>query len=175
MLAELEAATGRKVQRCAKTHSVAAKIGGCTLDSFLRRAIVKGAALPQTLWVDEFSLIDSSSWCLLNFLLFAPTPVQIILSGDWAQLPGIGSCYKGAPLANGRVEQSQLLHQLCGGARLTMTVCRRSDACRTRPTSGSSSAHCLKVGVEAAVRTSGLAPCWGAVGCWAEGASGRVS
>ena len=126
VLAELEA-SGRKVQRCTKTHSVASKIKGATLDAFLRRAIVKGAALPQTLWVDEFSLIDSTSWCLLNFLLFSPEPVQIILSGDWAQLPGIGSCYKGEALPNGRVEQSQLLHQLCGGARLTLTICRRSD------------------------------------------------
>jgi hypothetical protein len=56
-----------------------------------------------------------------------PTSVRWLLSGDFAQFPPIGNCFRGSPVPEGAFERSSLLHSMAGGARTTLTACRRSD------------------------------------------------
>ena len=115
-LRELEQ-DGKTVARTAKTHAASALIDGRTLDSFMRNAVQEGFINIDVLWIDEYSLIDSSQWCHLNTMLFNPEPVQIILSGDWNHLAPVDSRFKSQAILRHRVQHSLLFCLLCGGKR----------------------------------------------------------
>ena len=119
-------ALGLSVAIISKTHCASSRAGGCTADYFVRRHILHGACTADVIWVDEISQIDAGIWAQLNKLTY--TGVRWLLSGDFAQFPALFSSFRGCPVPDDAFERSNLLHRMCGGNRVTLTECKRSDA-----------------------------------------------
>jgi hypothetical protein len=118
-------ARGKRVDIISKTHTASSRAGGVTADHWVRRHVLHGSNSADVVWLDEVSQIDVGVLCQLNKLM--PTSVRWLLSGDFKQFPPIGNCFRGSPVPKGAFERSSLLHSMAGGARVTLTTCRRSD------------------------------------------------
>jgi hypothetical protein len=125
-IAALKAA-GRTVVVIAKTHNAAMVAGGDTADHFVWRHVREGATGANTIWVDEVSMLDLGLLQDLNHASFREPPIQWILSGDFNQYEPFFNTFMGETVSKS-LNGSALLHSLCGGARLTLTECRRSDS-----------------------------------------------
>jgi len=124
-LVERLRAAGKKVDAISKTHTASMRAGGSTADHFVRRHILHGACTCDVVWVDEVSQLDVGLWSQLAKLAF--TGMQFLLSGDFHQFPPLSNFWKGSPVADTAFENSGLLYSLAGGARCTLTECRRGD------------------------------------------------
>jgi hypothetical protein len=104
-----------------KTHAAAVRAGGCTADHFVRKYLTTGSCNVDAIWVDECFQIECGLWAQLQKLKGR----QWILSGDEHQFGPIFDTWKGAnpPALYG----SRFLWHLCGGRRLVLTECRRSE------------------------------------------------
>ena len=118
-------AMGKSVDVISKTHSAARRAGGTTADHWVRRHVLHGACTCDYLWVDEVSQLDIGLWSQLAKL--ALTGTRFLLSGDFHQFPPLSNFWKGCPVGDDALEHSGLLHTLAGGARCTLTECRRGD------------------------------------------------
>jgi hypothetical protein len=92
----------------------------------VRRHVLHGAPRCDVLWIDEISQLDVGLWVEINKL--ASTGMQFLLSGDFNQFAPIGNNFRGAAVPETAFEDSGLLHTLCGGNKVVLTVCRRSEA-----------------------------------------------
>jgi hypothetical protein len=124
-LVELLRAQGKKVDICSKTHSASSRADGITADAWVRRHVVHGACSADALWIDEIGQLDIELVSALNRLTYMG--IQLILSGDFAQLPLISNSWRGNPVPEDALAQSRLLHTLAGGNRLRLLECKRSD------------------------------------------------
>ena len=113
---------GKKTDPISKTHTASQRIKGVTADHYIRRHVLHGISTADCVWVDEFGQIEHSIWCELNKL-----ENQWILSGDENQFLPIWSSYRGVEIDEHRLHKSRFLHQLCGGNRLVLTECMRSE------------------------------------------------
>jgi hypothetical protein len=95
-----------------------------TADAFTRRHVMHGT-FQGAVWLDEFSTLDMTQYCLLNALTFNGT--QFIVSGDANQMSACFSSFRGVPIDADQISQSQFFHDLCGGTRCILTECKRSD------------------------------------------------
>ena len=114
-------AQGKTVYCAAKTHVASANVDGRTLDH-LSNSFGKGHKLKiDCLIVDELGLVDSH---LFAFLASVSTVVpQLVLAGDWMQLPPVCDQYMGYLVRSMR--GAPFLRQLKN--RLVLAECRRSD------------------------------------------------
>ena len=116
-------ALGKRVDITSKTHTASARAGGVTADCYVRRHIQHGACLAQAIWVDELFQLELGLWAQLQKLKGR----QWILSGDQFQFSALFDQWKGTAVPEDTLLKSRLLHQLCGGNRITLTQCRRSE------------------------------------------------
>jgi hypothetical protein len=119
-------AQGKKVISLAKTHAAAAITEGDTVDHFSWKHVREGGTGVDVIWVDEISMLDIELLCDMNHVDFRDPPPQWILSGDFNQYLPFFNNFRGKNFFKS-FEGSGLLHQLAGGARVTLTECRRSD------------------------------------------------
>jgi hypothetical protein len=111
----------KKVAVISKTHAAAVRAGGCTADHFVRKYLTTGTCNIDTFWVDEVFQLDTQLWAQLQKLKGR----QWILSGDQHQFGPIFDSWNGASCPS--LYGSRFLHQLCGGRKLILTECRRSE------------------------------------------------
>ena len=117
---------GKKVEIVSKTHTASARAGGKTADYFVRKWIMQGQCNgADYIWVDEISQADAGILTQLNKLLYLN--VKFLLSGDFNQFPPLFDSYRGPPVSEECFRQSNLLHTMADGNRLTLTTCRRSE------------------------------------------------
>ena len=119
---------GKRCIAISKTHVASSKIEGNTADSFVRRRILAGKPGIDILWCDEVSQFDVGLWAQLSKLQFLTKKIQFILSGDVYQFPPVGNCWAAGMVSDDAFWESQLFFDLCGGKRVLLDVCRRSDA-----------------------------------------------
>ena len=100
-------------------------MGAKTADHWTRRHIRNGATSCDTLVVEEITQIDVYLFCEIGKLLHKG--VQFILLGDFRQFSAICASWSTAPLPDDALKQSDLLFELAGGNRVTLTENRRSD------------------------------------------------
>ena len=125
-LVERLRADGKSVDIISKTHTAAKRAGGVTADHWVRRYLVNGSPTCQVLWIDEISQLDIGLLLQLAKLLF--TDMQFIISGDFNQFAPIGSNFRGTVVTDDSFQNSNLLHSMAGGNRVTLTECRRSES-----------------------------------------------
>jgi hypothetical protein len=79
--------------------------------------------MAQAIWVDELFQLELGLWAQLQKLKGR----QWILSGDQFQFAALFDQWKGADVPEDTLLNSRLLHELCGGNRITLTECKRSE------------------------------------------------
>ena len=82
-----------------------------------------GACSADTIWIEEFSQIETALWAQFN----KPEGLQWILSGDLNQFAAFFDSWNGAPVHENAFRDSSFFHYLAGGTRLTLTEGHRSD------------------------------------------------
>ena len=75
--------------------------------------------------VEEMSQLNTYLWN--DLAKVALKGVQFVLLGDWAQMDAVLDTWAGMAVKDGTLEKSDLMHELAGGHRLTLTRNRRSD------------------------------------------------
>jgi hypothetical protein len=118
-------AAGERVDTISKTHVASRRAGGVTADHWVRRHVINGSPKCTVLWIDEISQIDVG--LLLQICKLTFCGIRFILSGDFNQFAPIGNNFRGTPVAEDALQNSNLLHTMAGGNRVTLTECRRSD------------------------------------------------
>ena len=120
-------AEGRRVDIVAKTHAACRNFGeGCmTADHYVKKWLRNGRCPSQTLVVEEFSQISAYLWA--DLVKASLSGAALILVGDHAQLGAVCDTWAGSEVAV-QLGGSDLFHELVGGARVTLTENRRSDA-----------------------------------------------
>ena len=118
---------GKKCLAISKTHVASSKIDGNTADSFVRRRILAGRPGIDILWCDEVGQFDVGLWTQLSKLQFLNKRIQFILSGDVCQFAPIGNCWGAGHVSDDAFWKSHLFFDLCGGKRVRLTECRRSE------------------------------------------------
>ena len=88
-------ALGRTVAIISKTHTASQRAGGVTADHWVRRNVLHGCAVADTVWLDECFQLETELWAQLNKL----SGRQWILSGDASQFPPLFDSWRGAPVA----------------------------------------------------------------------------
>ena len=119
-------AAGERVDIISKTHVASRRAGGCTADHWVRRHVINGSPKCTVLWIDEISQIDVGLLLQICKLTFCQN-IRFILSGDFNQFSPIGNNFRGTPVEEVALQNSNLLHTLAGGNRVTLVECRRSD------------------------------------------------
>ena len=122
-LVEQLKALDKRVSVMSKTHTASARAGGVTADHYVRRHIQHGACMAQAIWVDELFQLELGLWAQLQKLKGR----QWILSGDQFQFAALFDQWKGADVPEDTLLNSRFLHELCGGNRITLTECKRSE------------------------------------------------
>jgi hypothetical protein len=116
LMARVQKAT-RPIKKCAYTHCAAALFGAHTIARLLHLQV----NLRNNIFiVDEMGLVPTATWGLLarNVLMGA----SFVLLGDWkGQFGSFGDRYGHL----GSVEDSALLHELCGGVRIHLEEYKR--------------------------------------------------
>jgi hypothetical protein len=126
-LVEKLRAEGLVVECVSKTHASCGNfgLGAMTADHFAHARIRNGSPRCDVVAVDELTQIDCALWCELAKLLHLG--VIFLCSGDFKQFPAICDSWCGTPVEEDALERSDLLHELCGGNRITLTNNVRSD------------------------------------------------
>ena len=110
----------RMIKKCGYTHCCAALFGAHTI----ARLLYLQENLRNNIFVvDEMGLVPTATWGLLaRYVLLG---ASFVLLGDWCgQFEPFGDRYKGL----GGVEDSALMHELCGGVRIRLeTYMRGTD------------------------------------------------
>jgi hypothetical protein len=75
--------------------------------------------------VEEVSMIDVQLWADIS--LVRMTGTQIICCGDFGQYQAVAESWCGCPVAEGSLQNSHMLLEMCDGNRLTLTENKRSD------------------------------------------------
>ena len=116
---------GERVMCLAKTHVACSLLGGCTLNSFIYKHL-KNGSYKGWLIIDEFSLAEFRIWSMLYRLLDS---CKFILVGSFHQLPPVGGhTFGDVQLPEDCLEKSRMFHRLCGGNRIELKTCMRSDS-----------------------------------------------
>jgi hypothetical protein len=125
---------GKNVQIIAKTNSAVRNFGGegvQTANKWLFWHVSKGnGALPDVLFIEEISMIDTQLWGYISTLFQAGNrhKVQMILSGDLFQLSPPKNTWNGNDIPKHALRDSDLLYELSGGNRCYLDTNQRSDA-----------------------------------------------
>ncbi len=119
---------GRRLDAIAKTHVAVANLGcdAVTADHWVRRHVRAGGVQCDVLVVEELSMINVQLWADLALVRFKG--IQFICCGDFAQFQAVAESWAGAPTAEGALQRSDMLREICDGNRLTLTKNQRSDA-----------------------------------------------
>jgi hypothetical protein len=124
---------GKTVQIIAKTNSAVRNFGteGCeTANKWLYWHVSKGTGnMPDVLFVEEISMIDTNLWGYLASLFQAGRnhKVQIVLSGDLFQISPPKNTWNGCDIPKRALRDSDLLFELAGGNRCYLDTNQRSD------------------------------------------------
>ena len=118
---------GKKVAAISKTHVASSRIDGSTADVWVRRHILGGTPNCDVLWIDEISQLDIALWAQLAKLQFLTKPMGFIMSGDANQFGAIGNTWRSAVVDDEALWHSDLLFDFCGGHRIELVECLRSD------------------------------------------------
>ena len=76
----------------------------------------------EYIFIDEVSMMELKFYHLFCLIKRAFPSMKFIIAGDFGQLPPVDDEWKGD------YENSPALHMLCGGNRIKLTKCRRSDS-----------------------------------------------
>jgi hypothetical protein len=119
---------GRRVDVIAKTHCAVVNVGcgAVTADHWVRTHVRAGGSHCHVLVVEEVSMIDVQLWA--DIALIRMTGTQIICCGDFGQYQACAESWCGCPVAEGALENSHMLLEMCGANRFTLTENKRSDA-----------------------------------------------
>jgi len=119
---------GKHVDVIAKTHAAVQNVGcqAVTADHWVRKHVRNGGVGCSALVVEEITQINVQLWADLALCRFKG--VQMICCGDFGQFAPICEHWAGCAVPEGALEHSQMLHEMCGGNRLTLTENKRSDA-----------------------------------------------
>ena len=127
LIRELEA-DGMTCIKLGYTHRSSQILGGADGDTVLHflKQHQRGIANGHKTWI----ILDEASLCLLklhpllnNFHKWLG--VRFIISGDWGQMTPIAECWGVENFV--RSESCHAMFTLCGGLRVEMSNCRRSD------------------------------------------------
>ena len=119
---------GKRVEIVCKTHAAVGNIGceAVTADHWVRKHVRAGGVHCHTLVVEELTQINVQLWSDLALCRFKN--VGLVCCVDFGQFPPICEHWAGSPVPEGALEQSDMLFEMCGGHRLTLTENMRSDA-----------------------------------------------
>ncbi len=119
---------GKKVEIVAKTHAAVQNIGceAKTCDHWVRKHVRNGGVHCHTLVVEELTQINVQLWSDLSLCRFKG--VHFVCAGDFGQFAPICEHWCGCQVPEGSLEHSDMLFEMCGGNRLTLTENMRSDA-----------------------------------------------
>ena len=119
---------GKRVEIVAKTHAAVQNIGceAKTADHWVRKHVRAGGVHCHTLVVEELTQINVQLWADLSLCRFKG--VSFVCAGDFGQFPPICEHWSGCAVPEGALERSDMLFEMCGGHRLTLTENMRSDA-----------------------------------------------
>jgi Cdc6-like AAA superfamily ATPase len=119
---------GKRVEIVAKTHAAVQNIGceAKTADHWVRKHVRAGGVHCHTLVVEELTQINVQLWADLALCRFKG--VSFVCAGDFGQFPPICEHWSGCAVPEGALERSDMLFEMCGGHRLTLTENMRSDA-----------------------------------------------
>lgn len=118
---------GNTVVRLAPTNKASRLIKGTTLHKWLYRlrtnpyAFQRACLQTDTVVVDEISMMSSEFYQLLLLMKHINEDIQMILVGDFNQLPPVNDTFQGSYM------DSWALYHLCDGNRVVLTECKRAD------------------------------------------------
>ena len=121
---------GERVQCMGKTHVACSLLDSpetpsMTVNRFVYKHILSGS-YKGWIVLDEMSLCELSLWGFLYRLI---DTCNFICVGSWDQLPPVGGHqWLDTQIGDDCVERSRMFHSLCGGNRVTLKTCRRSDS-----------------------------------------------
>jgi hypothetical protein len=120
--------SGKKVEIVAKTHAAVQNIGceAKTCDHWVRKHVRNGGVHCHTLVVEELTQINVQLWSDLSLCRYKG--ISFVCAGDFGQFPPICEHWMGCPAPEGSLQHSDMLWEMCGGHRLTLTENMRSDA-----------------------------------------------
>ena len=120
-------ALGKRVFVIAKTHQQCANWGPecITADHFTRKYVANGCCPCDLLVIEECSMINAYLWSAIVKCKMLGTAV--ICVGDFKQLEAVKDRWLGVEIAQGALEASDMLHNLCEGRRVRFVVNKRSD------------------------------------------------
>jgi hypothetical protein len=101
-------AAGERVDIISKTHVASKRAGGVTADHWVRRHVINGSPKCTVLWIDEISQIDAGLLLQICKLTFCEN-IRFILSSDFNQFAPIGNNFRGTPVAEDALKNSNLL------------------------------------------------------------------
>ena len=109
------------------TNKGARLINGQTIHSMYykfqhnKSALFKALENIQYIFIDEISMMTENFYELFNYIRRSFQKMKFIISGDFGQLPPVKDTW------TGDYKNSPALWLLCGGNRIQLTKCRRSD------------------------------------------------
>ena len=109
------------------TNKGARIINGDTIHSLYyrfkshRKVLFKMLEKIEYIFIDEVSMMELKFYNLFCLIKRAFPCMKFIIAGDFGQQPPVDDEW------NGDYENSPVLHMLCGGNRIKLTKCRRSD------------------------------------------------
>jgi hypothetical protein len=118
---------GARVQCVAKTHSACQNLGcgAVTADHYVRKHIRNGICSCDVLVVEELSQIEAGLWA--DLVKPQWLGCRYILTGDFQQFGPVCESWAGCAVPADLLQQSDLVHELAGGCRLTLAQNMRSD------------------------------------------------
>jgi hypothetical protein len=120
-------ALGKRVFVIAKTHQQCSNWGPecLTAGHFNRKYVMNGCCPCDVLVCEECTMLNAYLWSsIVKCKLLGAT---IICCGDFRQLESVKDRWGGRELAEGALEASDMLHELCEGRRVRFNQNRRSD------------------------------------------------
>jgi hypothetical protein len=118
---------GARVQCVAKTHSACQNLGceAVTVDHYVRKHTRNGICACEVLVVEELSQVEAGLWADLVKPLWGGC--RYILTGDYQQFSPVAESWAGCAVPPHLLQHSDMMHELTGGYRLTLTDNMRSD------------------------------------------------
>ena len=126
-VAELRAA-GHHTMVIAKTHLACQNIGceAVTADHFCYKYIRNGSSSCHTLCVEEAGMVNVQIWADVAQLRFKGT--SFVLAADFKQFAPVCEHWLANRVKKGQLAASDMLYEMAGGHRFTLTENMRSDA-----------------------------------------------
>ena len=110
------------------TNISALLVNGLTLDKFTNKIKSKDALekyMTDYFIIDECSMMKEVNYKLLSIIKSFKPDTKFIISGDFEQHKPVKDIVGDRPQSY--YQDSNILHELCSGNRLTLSTCRRSD------------------------------------------------